>query len=102
MIPTSSQWVALLPLVEKASGKEIVLAALPVLLAVPGILDEVLAATAGLLVVVCIFVLRKYLNSNADRLAQRISSARENGTVSQEDADAALKSLKRLTVSADV
>ena len=101
MSPTSSQWATLLPLVEKVSGKELLLAAAPVLLAIPGILDEAIAVVVGLILVGGIFLVRKHINNNAESIAKKISLACKNGEVSQEEANTALSSLKRLTASAD-
>lgn len=98
---TSSRWATLLPLVEKASGKELLIAAAPVLLAIPGFVDEALAVIVGMALVASIFFLRKYLNSHAGEISRGLIVARDEGTISQSAAASALDSLNRLTVSAD-
>ena len=100
MAPTSSQWATVLPIIEKASGKELFIAAAPVLLAIQGFLDEMFAVVIGFVLVTAIFFLRKYLNSHAEDLSNRITIAREEGALSQDAAASALGSLKRLTASA--
>ena len=96
----SLKWATLLPLIEKSSGKELLLAAAPVLLAIPGVLDEAIAVVLGLLLVGGVFIVRKHINNNALQIASDINLEHNRGALSVEEKDLALASLARLTASA--
>lgn len=87
-----------LKIVGLTSGKEMLLAALPVLLIIPGVFDEILAGLLAIIAMLVIVIMRYYISINQAKFERRIQTASASGEMSEKVASEALHNLRELTV----
>ena len=92
-------WAKILEAMTKASGKELIFASAPILLAIPGFLDELAAGFLALGLVAVFLGLRWHVNNHSADIERLVRAAQANKMLSATDAMSALSNLRELSTS---
>ena len=96
---SGSSWAKILNAMAKTSGKELAISAAPILLAIPGVFDEMLAGVAAVGLVAVFLFLRWQVNNRADFIEATLRDAGEKQLLTHDETVEAIAQLHELSMS---